>query len=293
MGGAGFPPCWFFGLRRPSTGAYRFFGGANGGLWECSHQMSTSQNFCCQCPCPLGEPQPPPASAGDPPKLAGRSGSVSCEVTDPSPPGAWCAHYFVCALQERSLCFSPVLLKSCNQTLLAFKVWFSGDSSSCCQTPRLGILTWGSESSLQWVDSCGIIVLQFVSRPPSGYGIWFVIAPLLPSHCGFSFVFGCGVSFLVSSSVFLLMTVQQLAVVLVLSQEGVRACPSTPPSSVHNLPILFLSFLLSLSPFPSHFLFFSLSPISLPLPYHFSFPPLPPFYFFKYFVRKYMSSRGS
>ena len=27
---------------------------------------STSQNFCCQCSCPHGEPQPPPASAGDP-----------------------------------------------------------------------------------------------------------------------------------------------------------------------------------------------------------------------------------
>ena len=38
-----------------------------------------------------------------------------------------------------------------------------------------------------------------------------LIAPLLPSHCGFSFVFGCGVSFLVSSSVFLSMIVQQLA----------------------------------------------------------------------------------
>ena len=38
---------------------------------------NTSQNFCCLCPCPHGELQPPPASAGDPPKLAGRSGSVS------------------------------------------------------------------------------------------------------------------------------------------------------------------------------------------------------------------------
>ena len=57
-----------------------------------------------------------------------------------------------------------------------------------------------------------------------------VIAPLLPSHCGFSFVFGCGVSFLASSSVFLLMIVQQLVVILVFSQEGVRARPSTPPS---------------------------------------------------------------
>ena len=34
---------------------------------------------------------------------------------------------------------------------------------------------------------------------------FIVIAPLLPSHCGFSFVFGCGVSFLVSSGVFLSM----------------------------------------------------------------------------------------
>ena len=57
-----------------------------------------------------------------------------------------------------------------------------------------------------------------------------VLAPLLPSHCGFSFVFGCGVSFLVSSSVFLSMIVQQLVVILVFSQEGVRAHPSTLPS---------------------------------------------------------------
>ena len=31
---------------------------------------SISQNFCCQCPCPHSEPQPPPTSAGDPPTLA-------------------------------------------------------------------------------------------------------------------------------------------------------------------------------------------------------------------------------
>ena len=57
-----------------------------------------------------------------------------------------------------------------------------------------------------------------------------VIVRLLPSHCGFSFVFGCGVSFWVSSSVFLSMIVQQLVVILVFSQEGVRARPSTLPS---------------------------------------------------------------
>ena len=53
---------------------------------------------------------------------------------------------------------------------------------------------------------------------------FIVIAPLLPSHCGFSFVFGCWVSFLVSSSVFLSMTVQQLVVIPVLWQEGVKLC---------------------------------------------------------------------
>ena len=64
-----------------------------------------------------------------------------------------------------------------------------------------------------------------------GIGFDFiVIAPLLPSHCGFSFVFGYGVSSLVGSSVFLSMAVQQLVVISVLSKEEVSARPSTPPS---------------------------------------------------------------
>ena len=50
---------------------------------------------------------------------------------------------------------------------------------------------------------------------------FIVIAPLLPSHFGFSFVFGYGVSFLLSYSVFLSMIVQQLVVIPVLLQEGV------------------------------------------------------------------------
>ena len=131
---------------------------------------STSQSFCCCCPCPCGEPQPSPASAGYLPTLAGRSGSVSYGVTTPSP---W-------VLMRTLLCvcppgleymFPPVLSKSCSQILLAFKVCFSANSSSCCQIPRLGTLTWGSEPSLQWVDFCAISVLQFVTHPPSSYGI--------------------------------------------------------------------------------------------------------------------------
>ena len=60
---------------------------------------------------------------------------------------------------------------------------------------------------------------------------FIVIASLLPAHCGFSLVFGCGVSFLVSSNVFLSMIVHQLVVILVLSQGGVSAHPFTLPFS--------------------------------------------------------------
>ena len=69
--------------------------------------------------------------------------------------------------------FSPDLSKSCNQTPLAFKVWLSSNSSCRCWILRLGSLWWGSEPSLQWVDFRGVSVLQFVSHPPSSYGIWF------------------------------------------------------------------------------------------------------------------------
>ena len=78
----------------------------------------------------------------------------------------------VCPPSVESL-FPPVLSKSWNQIPLAFEVWFSRNSSSCCWAPRLGSLTWGSEPSLQLVDLCGISVLQLVSHPPSSYGIWF------------------------------------------------------------------------------------------------------------------------
>ena len=78
----------------------------------------------------------------------------------------------VCPPRVVSL-FPQVLSKSCSQIPLAFKVWFSRSSSSRCQTPRLGSLTWRSEPSLQWVDFCGISVLQFVSHAPSSYEIWF------------------------------------------------------------------------------------------------------------------------
>ena len=104
MGGAGFPPCWLFGLRQPNTGAYL---GSLVGLMTDSGRAHTKEYFPeLLLPVSLSPwwATATPASAGDPPPLAGRSGSVSPGVTAPSS-GSWCTHYFLCALQEWSLCF--------------------------------------------------------------------------------------------------------------------------------------------------------------------------------------------
>ena len=73
---------------------------------------------------------------------------------------------------------------------------------------------------------------------PAGMGFEFIaVAALLLSHCGFFFVFVCRVSFLVGSSIFLLMVVQQLVVILLFLWEEVSPRPSTPPSCL-RLPRL-------------------------------------------------------
>ena len=86
-------------------------------------------------------------------------------------PGSWRAQGFVCVLQE-SL-FPPGLWKFCNQIPLSFKIRFPGDSQSLCWILRLGSLTWGLEPLQQYENFFGVIVLQFVGRPPTKYGIWF------------------------------------------------------------------------------------------------------------------------
>ena len=136
----------------------------------------------------------------------------------------------VCPPSVESL-FPSVLSKSCNQIPLAFKVWFSGNSSSCCRTPRLGSLTWGSEPSHQWVDFCRLIVVQFVSRPASAYWILFYCdcAPSAVSLWLLLCLWMWGICF----GEFQCLPVSDCSAVScdsVLSQEGVSACPSSPPS---------------------------------------------------------------
>ena len=136
----------------------------------------------------------------------------------------------VCPPRVESL-FPPVLSKSCSQIPLAFKVWFSRNSSSCCRTPRLWSLTWGSEPSLQWVHFCGISVLQFVSHLPSSYGIWFYSDCASPTISIWLLL--CLWMWDIFFGEFQCLPVndfQQLVVILVLSQEGVSTHPSTLPS---------------------------------------------------------------
>ena len=75
-------------------------------------------------------------------------------------------------LPSKSLCV-PQFYGNCNQSPLAFKVRFPGDSQSLGWIPRWGSLTWGLETSRQCESFFGIIVLQLVTCPPGGYSTWF------------------------------------------------------------------------------------------------------------------------
>ena len=63
---------------------------------------------------------------------------------------------------------------------------------------------------------------------------FIMIVPLLPSHCGFSFVFCCRISFFwgggVFSSILLSNVIQQKVAISLLLQKEMNASPSTLPS---------------------------------------------------------------
>ena len=90
----------------------------------------------------------------------------------------------------------------------------------------------GSEASQEWGNVFDIIGLQFVGCPPSKYGIWFYhdCIPSTVSLWLLLCLWTWGIFFLMGSSVLLYMAVQQLVVILVLSQEEMNACPSMPSS---------------------------------------------------------------
>ena len=71
----------------------RLYGRANGNLQEDLMPRDIFQGCCCQCPRPCGEPLLIHTFTGDPPTLAGRSGSVSWGSWKGKlllSPGSWC-----------------------------------------------------------------------------------------------------------------------------------------------------------------------------------------------------------
>ena len=83
------------------------------------------------------------------------------------------AHTTLCVLLKCGVSVSPSPVKVLQSNPARLQSLILWDSSVCCWTPQLGSLMLDSEPSLQCVDFCGITVLQFVSHPPSSYGIWF------------------------------------------------------------------------------------------------------------------------
>ena len=87
--------------------------------------------------------------------------------------------------------------------------------------------TWSFQPSLQWDNFCGITVFQVMGCPSSRNGIWYYHVCALPTILWLLLSGKCRVSFLVGSSIYPSTVIQQLVLILVLSQETVSTCPST------------------------------------------------------------------
>ena len=150
-------------------------------------------------------------------------------------PGSWCMQGFVCVLQERSP-FPPVIWSPVIKSH-----WPSKSDSWRFPFPLLDPQAGKPDVELRRTFTTVGELLWYHCSPVCGLPtqkIWdfsfIMIVSILQSCCSFFCVFGCGVSFLVDSSVLLLMDVQQLVAILVLSQE-MSAWPSTLPSWTTNL----------------------------------------------------------
>ena len=154
MSGTVFPPCWFFGLRRPSTGAYRILGGArswweNGSLLEGSHQWAISRDAAASVPVPIVSHSCPclhrrPSST----RQVGLAQSLMRSLL--LSPGSWCTQDTVWALQEWSFCFP----QSC-EIHVFIPYWPSKPDSLGAPPPIARPLGWGAKCGAQNFHPCG------------------------------------------------------------------------------------------------------------------------------------------
>ena len=114
----------------------------------------------------------PPTSTGHHLVLAGESDPISDEVTA-FYPDAWCARDLMYTLQEWSFSFPQSYGIPAIKPHWPSKANFTGGSSSHCQTPKLGTLTWAQNFHSRWENFGGVILFQFVGHLPGVYGIWF------------------------------------------------------------------------------------------------------------------------
>ena len=170
MDEAVFLPCWLFGLRSPCMEPLSCWRGPACGVKMVASRTAHNNEYSplSQLPMSLSHQwvTGSPHLLRDPPRSAARSGPGSYEV--PSFPSGPNVHKTLWMPSKIGVYFP----QSCNQALLAFKAKYSEGSSFWYQSPRVESLTWGSDLSFLWENLGKVMVLQFVSYPLGGKGVW-------------------------------------------------------------------------------------------------------------------------
>ena len=137
--------------------------------------MSTPQNCCHQYPCPHSEPQLPPASTGELPIPAGKSGPVSYEIIRDLIREV----FFTWVLVHTRPCVHPPRMEFVSPSPMEFLRSNPADLQSQilwglllplpdphAGEPDMGLRTFTPVGELLWYN-----YFQFVSHPPGVYGI--------------------------------------------------------------------------------------------------------------------------
>ena len=202
MGGAVFPPCWLFGLRCPSTRAYRRLGGPGlGGSPGELAQMNCPQHFCRQCLSPQWAPTAP-ASPRRPSKTSRKVWPRLLE-RHCFGPGSWCTRDIVLPSKSGDAVYpSPAeLLHSSTRGFHNQMLW-------ACRLLMPEPKAKESDIGLRILTLVGDLLL-YISSPVCGSPTQGVMgfhsithAPLLPFCWVSSLHLWIRISFLVGSSVF-------------------------------------------------------------------------------------------
>ena len=154
MCGAEFPPCWLFGRRQPSTGAYRTFCGANRGLQEGSHQgvlpRTSAANVLFLA---VSHSRPPPLQKTLQHQQVGLVQSPMGHCPFPLCPDV---HTILCVLSKSGVCFSsPVEVLQTNpaslQRLILWEFLLPWPDPQV-RKPDVGLRTFTPVGRLLWYN---------------------------------------------------------------------------------------------------------------------------------------------